>query len=119
MAEARLLGPKQKPASDTESPGNSLPADPSLVPQAGTDKKSHGRAPRPPTEGLAQRWAPHQHPLVESSRWEGLVLMTPFYNGKRRCGSESQSHLPEATQVAKAKLAQGRTPAYKLLSVQS
>lgn len=56
--------------------------------------------PGPPTKGLARHWAPHQHTLTESSRWEGLVLMTPFYNGKRSCGSEKQNHLPEATQLA-------------------
>lgn len=31
--------------------------------------------------------------------------MTPFYNGKRSCVSESPSHLPKATQLARGKLA--------------
>lgn len=52
-------------------------------PQTGTEKEmSIATAPRPPTKSLAQCWAPHQHPLTESSKWEGQALMTPFDNGR-------------------------------------
>lgn len=71
-----------EPPPEAQSPGllETLPC----ATQAGTKKEMPvATVPGPPTESLAQRWAPHQHPLTASSEREGQVLVTPFYNGKK------------------------------------
>lgn len=91
-----------EPPPEAQSPG--LLWSHCFGPQAGTEKAMPvATVAGPPTESLAQAWAPHQHPPTASSAWEGQVLVTPFYDGKESWGSERQNHLPQAPRLARGK----------------